>query len=148
MSCSNEDIDYMSIGHHCAEKSCRQLDFLPFKCDHCKQDFCLQHRVPSQHSCGEVVDKDSRLPQCPLCQKYIVKGEDDNTQVEQHIRSGCKDLVFTKRTKNKCSVNGCKHKNLIPLHCDDCLSSFCVRHRHPGDHQCLKENRRVLLAAR
>ena len=82
------------------------------------------------------------------CIQRNVPGTDDNEVVERHIRSGCTEGIVTKRTKNKCSVTGCKQKNLIPLHCDDCLSSFCVRHRHPGDHQCVRENRRVMLAAR
>ena len=145
---NSNDFDFMAVGQHCSESTCRRLDFLPFTCEHCKKDFCLEHRVPKQHNCGDVIDKDNRLPQCPLCMKFIEKGDDDNTQVERHIRSGCKDLVMTKRTKHKCAITGCKQKNLIPFQCDNCLGSFCVRHRHPADHKCHRETRRVLLSAR
>jgi len=145
---NSDDFDCMAIGKHCAERTCRKLDFLPFPCEYCKEVFCGDHRVPKQHRCAEVIDKDSRLPQCPLCEKFIVKSEDDNSQVEQHIRSGCKDLVVTKRTKHRCSTSGCKQTILIPFQCDNCLSSFCVRHRHPSDHKCHRETRRTILAAR
>lgn len=40
--------------------------------------------------------------------------------------------VFT----NKCSLKGCKQKELVPVVCDKCNQNFCLRHRHPVDHSC------------
>lgn len=34
------------------------------------------------------------------------------------------------------SLVGCKQKELIPVLCCDCKKNFCLRHRHPADHQC------------
>ncbi|KAG5195495.1 hypothetical protein JEQ12_012784 [Ovis aries] len=45
-------MEFPDLGKRCSEKACRQLDFLPLKCDSCKQDFCkdqlhmLRIRVP------------------------------------------------------------------------------------------------------
>ncbi|XP_066921080.1 AN1-type zinc finger protein 2A-like [Clytia hemisphaerica] len=138
---NSNNFDLMAIGRHCGVDSCRVLDYLPFKCDFCKNEFCLSHK--DTHSCSEKIDKDSTIPVCPLCQQYITKGingADDNTQVERHIQSGCKDNVFKKRKKNKCSSPNCRQINLIPFNCERCYQSVCVRHRHPGDHQCLHAN--------
>ncbi|XP_057291336.1 AN1-type zinc finger protein 2A-like [Hydractinia symbiolongicarpus] len=142
---NSELFDMMSVGRHCNETFCKKLDFLPFKCDFCKKEFCLSHYKPNEHLCKEVKDQDSKLPSCPLCGKYLVKGRSDNDQVEKHILSGCQSLKATKRKKNRCSHTGCRNVNLIPLHCEKCLSTFCVRHRHPGDHGCINVSQQRLI---
>jgi hypothetical protein len=38
--------------------------------------------------------------------------------------------------KNKCSVKGCKQKELMPLLCSDCGLNHCLKHRHSADHDC------------
>jgi len=37
---------------------------------------------------------------------------------------------------NRCSYGKCKVKELIPVVCPDCRLNYCLRHRHPQDHQC------------
>jgi len=138
-----EGVDFLSIGKHCSEETCKQLDFLPFKCDDCARQFCVDHFEPTKHNCKNVVEKDSRLPQCPLCMQYLskgVRGVDDNAQVERHIQSNCKLHLLTnsKPKKNKCATSKCKQRSLIPFTCGSCYQQFCVRHRHPGDHACFK----------
>jgi len=145
-----EGVDFLSIGKHCKEESCKQLDFLPFKCEHCREQFCVDHYESSKHNCQHLVDKDSRLPQCPLCMQYITKGTrgvDDNAQVERHIQSNCTSHVVPKKKpkKNRCSTSKCKQHSLIPFSCDKCFQQFCVRHRHPGDHNCLKPVSNLVL---
>ena len=39
----------MQIGKYC--HYCRQLDFLPFKCNKCKQFYCLRHYPSNKHNC-------------------------------------------------------------------------------------------------
>ncbi|GFN93040.1 An1-type Zinc finger protein 1-like [Plakobranchus ocellatus] len=39
------------IGQNCDAENCNQLDFLPFKCDHCGKVFCLQHKFCDDHKC-------------------------------------------------------------------------------------------------
>ena len=37
---------------------------------------------------------------------------------------------------NKCSMKGCKKKEMIPISCPDCGLNFCLTHRHGPDHKC------------
>lgn len=40
--------------------------------------------------------------------------------------------IFT----NKCSKGGCKQKEMMRVTCDQCRLNFCLKHRHPLDHDC------------
>jgi hypothetical protein len=40
--------------------------------------------------------------------------------------------VFT----NKCSAKNCHVKEVVPVVCGECKLNFCLKHRHPIDHQC------------
>ncbi|KAL2765953.1 AN1-type zinc finger protein 2A isoform 2 [Daubentonia madagascariensis] len=44
-------MEFPDLGKHCSEKTCKQLDFLPLKCDACKQDFCKDHFTCAAHRC-------------------------------------------------------------------------------------------------
>ena len=148
---NSQQFDCMAIGKHCAEITCRQLDFLPFTCEFCKKSYCGNHRKPKEHLCEDVINRDSMLPRCPLCEKYLAKGgltENDNDQIEKHIISGCQILIATKRKKQRCSQNRCKQITIIPFNCSNCYGNFCVKHRHPGDHNCHQETHSVLVMAR
>ncbi|KAM7451737.1 hypothetical protein ABFA07_000755 [Porites harrisoni] len=134
-----EKADLLSLGTHCSLKDCKRLDFLPFRCSHCKEIFCLHHRTPEGHQCPDVVTSDVHVPVCPICNQIIKKSKDEdiNRQVEQHIISGCKTLVVGKPKKsNKCSLKTCRQHGLMPFVCPDCRKNHCIRHRHAEDHLC------------
>lgn len=40
--------------------------------------------------------------------------------------------IFT----NKCSKGGCKQKEMMRVTCDQCHLNYCLKHRHPLDHDC------------
>lgn len=40
--------------------------------------------------------------------------------------------IFT----NRCSKGGCKQKEMMRVTCDQCHLNFCLKHRHPLDHDC------------
>ncbi|XP_054429449.1 AN1-type zinc finger protein 2A isoform X2 [Pteronotus mesoamericanus] len=44
-------MEFPDLGKHCSEKACKQLDFLPLKCDMCEQDFCKDHFAYGAHKC-------------------------------------------------------------------------------------------------
>ncbi|XP_022110932.1 AN1-type zinc finger protein 2B-like [Acanthaster planci] len=84
---------------------------------------------------------DVQVPVCPLCNKPIPvkRGEPPDIQVSQHIDSDCQsDPAKEKRRvfSNKCSLKGCKQKELVPVLCSSCQRNFCLRHRHTADHDC------------
>ncbi|OQR68733.1 AN1-type zinc finger protein-like [Tropilaelaps mercedesae] len=37
---------------------------------------------------------------------------------------------------NRCSARQCKKKEMIPIRCGQCCRNFCLKHRHPSDHEC------------
>jgi len=129
------------MGKHCSEPTCKRLDFLPMKCDACSQIFCGDHITYSTHSCTESYKKDNQVPVCPLCNLPcpVRKGQVADTVVSRHIESDCMSDPAKERRKvytNRCSKQGCKKKELIPVQCETCRLNFCLRHRHELDHEC------------
>jgi hypothetical protein len=65
------------IGKQCNEPSCRQLDFLPLKCEVCRGSFCSDHyKIKSQaagadkgHEC--IIETDSKAIVCPICRQVM-----------------------------------------------------------------------------
>ncbi|XP_060078826.1 AN1-type zinc finger protein 2A-like isoform X2 [Ylistrum balloti] len=129
------------LGTHCSNKSCKQLDFLPMKCDACAEIFCGDHIMYNCHQCTESYKKDNQVPVCPLCNQPIPikKNEVPDMVVGQHIDNDCQSDPARKRRKiytNRCSRKGCKQKELIPVTCDKCQKNFCLKHRNEMDHDC------------
>ncbi|KAL4230246.1 zinc finger protein [Mactra antiquata] len=134
-------MEFPHLGTHCFQKDCKQLDFLPMKCDACSEIFCNDHIHYNTHSCPDSYKKDNQVPVCPLCNKPIPlkKGEVPDVVVGRHIDSDCQSDPAKERRKvytNKCSMKGCKVKELIPVKCDKCHKNFCLRHRFEDDHEC------------
>lgn len=40
--------------------------------------------------------------------------------------------IFT----NKCERPGCRQREMMKLTCERCGRNFCIKHRHPLDHDC------------
>eukprot|EP00794_Sanderia_malayensis_P006977 gene6977-7762_t len=130
------------LGEHCSLRECNQLDFLPFNCDSCQKIFCKDHVHYDKHNCTESYKKDVRVPVCPLCNQPVSfkPGEIPDRRVNDHIENDCKsDLALAKRKTytNKCTVKGCKQRELVPVSCGKCRKNFCLRHRHETDHNCV-----------
>ena len=72
------------LGRHCANPVCKQLDYLPFKCQYCKQEYCDEHSNPKDHNCPNAPSDDGeRVPVCPVCNVPVPvsRGEDPNIRV-------------------------------------------------------------------
>jgi len=130
------------LGEQCQVDSCGQLDFLPIKCYGCHKKFCTDHFQYENHQCPIRHTKDVQVPVCPLCDSPVptAKGVSPDTTVSAHIDRDCKsDPAVAKRNKaytNKCTVKKCKQKEMMKVQCDQCKQSFCLKHRHPQDHEC------------
>lgn len=134
-------MEFPDLGEHCSEKSCKRLDFLPMKCDACEEIFCKDHITYANHKCMSSYKKDVQVPVCPLCNTPIPikRGEMPDIKVGEHIDRDCKSDPAQRKRKiftNKCSKGGCKQKEMIRVTCDDCHLNFCLKHRHPLDHDC------------
>ncbi|KAF2896066.1 hypothetical protein ILUMI_10110 [Ignelater luminosus] len=134
-------MEFPDLGKHCSVSSCNKLDFLPIKCDACGQIFCEEHYQYAVHNCSNAYKKNNQVPVCPLCNIPIPvpRGQAPDIAVGEHIDNDCQSdpaknnrKVFT----NKCSLKGCKTKEVIPITCNECTLNFCLKHRHPADHSC------------
>ncbi|XP_041063003.1 AN1-type zinc finger protein 2A isoform X2 [Carcharodon carcharias] len=144
-------MEFPDLGKHCSENSCKRLDFLPMKCDACSQIFCKDHISYAQHKCTSSYKKDVQVPVCPLCNIPVPvrRGEMPDIRVGEHIDRECKSDPAQKKRKiftNKCSKTGCKQKEMIKVTCDQCHLNFCLKHRHPLDHECKADGKRVSKA--
>ncbi|CAL8074736.1 unnamed protein product [Orchesella dallaii] len=135
-------MEFPHLGQHCSETQCRRLDFLPIKCDGCSKVYCGEHYSYDGHSCPAAYKKNVQVPACPLCNALIPGKADElpDIRVSRHIDADCKsDTAVSRRTKvfnNRCSLKGCKQKELVPVLCDRCNLNYCLKHRHPQDHSC------------
>ncbi|KAK6476017.1 AN1-type zinc finger protein 2A-like [Huso huso] len=134
-------MEFPDLGEHCTEKTCKRLDFLPMKCDACGDIFCKDHITYANHKCTSAYKKDVQVPVCPLCNTPIPikRGEMPDIKVGEHIDGDCKSDPAQRKRKiftNKCSKGGCKQKEMIKVTCDQCHLNFCLKHRHPLDHEC------------
>uniref|UniRef100_A0A5F8ACM3 Chromosome 3 C7orf50 homolog n=1 Tax=Macaca mulatta TaxID=9544 RepID=A0A5F8ACM3_MACMU len=129
----------------------RELDFLPVKCDACKQDFCKDHFTYAAHKCPFAFQKDVQVPVCPLCNTPIPvkKGQIPDVVVSDHIDRDCDSHPGKKKEKifiYRCSKEGCKKKEMLQMACAQCHGNFCIQHRHPLDHSCRHGSRPTVKA--
>uniref|UniRef100_A0A3B5MRQ8 Zinc finger, AN1-type domain 2A n=1 Tax=Xiphophorus couchianus TaxID=32473 RepID=A0A3B5MRQ8_9TELE len=134
-------MEFPDLGEHCSEKTCKRLDFLPMRCDACQEIFCKDHITYANHKCTSSYKKDVQVPVCPLCNTPIPikRGEMPDIKVGEHIDQDCKSDPAQRKRKiftNKCSKGGCKQKEMIRVTCDQCHLNYCLKHRHPLDHDC------------
>uniref|UniRef100_A0A8D8RV19 AN1-type zinc finger protein 2B n=1 Tax=Cacopsylla melanoneura TaxID=428564 RepID=A0A8D8RV19_9HEMI len=134
-------MEFPHLGKHCSMETCKKLDFLPVKCDACLCTFCSEHMTYLGHSCKSAAQKDVQVPVCPLCNQPVPtkRGELPDYAVGLHIDNNCSSDTAQERRKiftNKCSVKSCKGRELIPVKCYQCTLNFCLKHRHPNDHNC------------
>ncbi|KAH6572311.1 hypothetical protein BASA50_003376 [Batrachochytrium salamandrivorans] len=92
------------------------------------------------HVCTQM-HLDSRAIVCPVCDRVVpvARGNDPNLAVNAHINAGCPDpgtSTTGKAYTNTCSLQSCSKKELVPILCQTCRKSFCIRHRLEVDHQC------------
>jgi hypothetical protein len=142
------DEQLLNVGRQCSHPSCRLVDFLPFKCQHCANSFCAEHFKPTSHSCPKFDEaKYNRVaPDCecrprifssclvqrplcagPLCNEPvpIPPGEDPNIRMERHLAMDCS--VMTGRSKKanatpRCARPKCGKLLFAQIQCD--VSSF------------------------
>ncbi|PVU90842.1 hypothetical protein BB561_004702 [Smittium simulii] len=123
------------LGSHCADINCNRLG----NESHWKTD---QHGCSGAHKVLDV-----KVPVCPICGTVIPvnRGENPNYRIERHINMGCSKVAGTTSSKpaynsNRCKFKDCQLKGLVFVNCSDCKQDFCLKHRHPTDHNCKKIN--------
>src|SRR5215469_13727557 len=115
--------DVEDVGAHC--DFCRQIDFLPFRCESCKGTFCLEHRTETAHKC-ENAGAWARAR----------AGLDTTTPTATSTRK-----LAAPSTKDKCAKPDCRNEinSLKPgSSCTECDQWYCWAHRMREDHDCFK----------
>nr|ACO15056.1 AN1-type zinc finger protein 2B [Caligus clemensi] len=135
-------MEFTNLGSQCGESSCRQLDFLPLRCDACSGMFCSSHHSYETHSCPQRHTKDVQVPVCPLCDLPVPvrRGSPPDAAVWAHMDSSeCGAQQTSKKTAGDCAVRKCKNREPIPFKCSSCQQTVCISHRHQQDHPCSKD---------
>ncbi|RYG43175.1 hypothetical protein EON68_00800 [archaeon] len=88
-----------------------RADFLPFKCEACGGQFCLEHRSPAAHACSAHVPTGSAATGA--------------------VRDAAYDAL-----RLPCIVSTCGRREAIPLACALCRQPVCLAHRDPDAHAC------------
>ena len=99
--------ELLNVGKHCGFLGCNQLDFLPVKCNHCKNTFCKEHFSYLNHDCESW--------------KSI---SDNNPSLLSNLE------------KFYCKFAGCEKYETTPIVCPKCDQNFCMLHRLEKDHEC------------
>lgn len=130
-------MEFHHLGSHCSFPACKQLDFLPFKCDACDGTFCLDHRTYEAHRCIIADTADRRALVCPICNTPIVPlpSQNPNIVLDDHINQGCAPKAST---GYKCNMKGCKKVDVMAIVCKSCRRHHCVRHRFEDAHNCTR----------
>lgn len=117
--------DVEAIGAHCQAPFCRQLDFLPFRCESCRGSYCGDHRTEDAHS-------------CPKAGEWARKRAEANRGSSTGYKPSPRPNILTH--EQQCSEASCKTLINTPLvtgvHCDKCRRSYCLKHRFTYDHNC------------
>jgi AN1-type zinc finger protein 1 len=117
--------DVEAIGTQCQMEYCRQLDFLPFRCESCRGQFCLDHRTERAHKCSkEGAWARARAAQNRISGPQTTTTSKPNilTHEQQCSHPQCKTLVDTPLTPG--------------VHCQTCNRRYCLKHRMKEDHAC------------
>lgn len=59
-------------------------------------------------------------------------GLEDGVRVSAETNLPSAPQIFT----NKCERSGCRQREMMKLTCERCGGNFCIKHRHPLDHDC------------
>ncbi|EIW81071.1 hypothetical protein CONPUDRAFT_82142 [Coniophora puteana RWD-64-598 SS2] len=140
---TDHDHQLLGVGQQCSAPSCHLIDFLPFKCQHCNENFCGDHFSVSGHKCPKYDEsKHNRVaPSCPLCNEPVAipPGQDPNVRMDRHINTECSVITgkAAKKSTPVCTRGKCGKVLFAPISCDKCRKQFCASHRFPSDHDCV-----------
>ncbi|XP_026488179.2 AN1-type zinc finger protein 1-like [Vanessa tameamea] len=96
-------MEFPSLGEHCQNSTCNQVDFLPLQCK-CGMVFCRVHFT-----------------------EHCVSGDCELAPKPRDINLQSDDQIY------RCSESGCRKGNLHEMLCNKCHKHYCIEHRfHPS----------------
>jgi len=141
---------HVQDGSKCQHPHCFILDFLPFRCNGCHGQYCVDHADAKEHQCSGPSRPDKKVIECPKCdnsvQFYVTEENEEERESDRALRIHWRDECMGKlngNTSNKpkiCPVEGCR-EILGPstrVKCSKCENEHCLRHRYSNTHRCVK----------
>lgn len=127
-------MDLDGLGARCSLASCSTLDYLPLRCNHCRQQFCADHHAHAAHACA-AAPAASFIPTCPICAQPVpsASGQTPDGAMARHVDAGCPRRA---RRNKVCAKPDCRARDIAPVLCRACGETFCLEHRLEADHQC------------
>lgn len=102
-------MEFPSVGERCSVDECKQLNFLPFVCSHCRDVFCEEHYQTGSHKCAGFRDNVTETKTKSL--SYVCSDESckDTSPIEMHcIR--CKKHYCLKHRYHGCLEQSTEEK--------------------------------------
>ena len=124
------------LGKHC--HTCKQLDYLPFKCGDCNNHYCKDH-IGNHEGCSIYKETIKNFIECPL-NKCKINIDVNRVNEENYLDNIMNDHITSKKchiksTLYKCKF--CKSKTNIKMTCTNCGKRCCMKHRYPDTHKCI-----------
>ncbi|GKA75193.1 zinc finger AN1 domain-containing stress-associated protein 12 [Tanacetum coccineum] len=122
---------FPDLGKHCQLSDCKQLNFLPFKCNGCEKVFCVEHRSYKFHECSNSDHNSRKVLVCETCSMSM--------EIPQNSKGGKEEmaLILAKHEKyGDCDPNK-KRIRLVVL----------GGHSFQSDHYCKSKNMPAMAAA-
>ncbi|XP_041978845.1 AN1-type zinc finger protein 1-like [Aricia agestis] len=95
-------MEFPSLGDHCQNDECKQIDFLPLQCK-CGKVYCREH-----------------------FNDHCLSGDCELAPPPRPVNFKSDDVIY------KCSQKGCRKGNLHDMNCNKCGKHYCIEHRfHP-----------------
>lgn len=117
-----DEKDPTLIGSHCQYTYCNQLDFLPFRCESCRNTFCLDHRSETGHQCPKAGEW-ARRRRLANTAKPSLGAQKAWKDIERPCADDtCKTIIGTSLSTS--------------VHCTTCRRDYCLKHRLREDHDC------------
>ncbi|KAI5637315.1 hypothetical protein NE865_10045 [Phthorimaea operculella] len=96
-------MEFPTLGEHCQQPNCNQIDFLPIQCK-CGKVFCREH-----------------------FNDHCLSGDCELAPEPKEVNFKNEDKIY------KCSEAGCRKGNLHEMLCAKCGKHYCIEHRfHPS----------------
>eukprot|EP01135_Chromosphaera_perkinsii_P003605 Nk52_evm14s249 gene=Nk52_evmTU14s249 len=118
----------MEYGRHCKLAECNALNFLPFHCHWCGEDFCDQHRFPDAHQCASVPAS-------------VVGGgrggvSEGEGKAEEGGSGGFRCVYVEEKRGAGCDALTEANYRTVGVVCSGCGGLYCLGHRSVRVHGC------------
>lgn len=93
-------MEFPDLGDHCAERTCKKLDFLPMKCDGCGDFYCSEHFSFKMHGCSSGKSWLLFISKLSLDSRGLSRALGLRSElIPRGLNKSLRDLVSFKRSK-------------------------------------------------